>query len=129
VFRAADVIISNNVITDCAFSAIRANGSVNCQILGNNCRDLSEIAIFSEFDFSGSIIAQNIIDGTAQGISITNWNDGGHLAVCANNIVRNVWESSPTNPDTSPVGIALEADHTRDRPPHFFLPGFFLTSA
>jgi len=114
VFRAADVIISNNVITDCAFSAIRANGSVNCQILGNNCRDLSEIAIFSEFDFSGSIIAQNIIDGTAQGISITNWNDGGHLAVCANNIVRNVWKSSPTNPDTSPVGIALEADIVAD---------------
>ncbi|MFT6658716.1 MAG: putative secreted repeat protein (TIGR03808 family) [Maritalea sp.] len=110
VFRAADVIVSNNVITDCAFSAIRANGSVNCQIIGNNCRNLSEVAIFSEFDFSGSIVAQNIVDGAAQGISITNWNDGGHLAVCANNIVRNIWKTSPNNPDTIPVGIGVEAD-------------------
>jgi len=110
VFRAADVIVSNNVITDCAFSAVRANGTVNCQVIGNNCRNLSEVAIFSEFDFSGSIVAQNIIDGAAQGISITNWNDGGHLAVCANNIIRNIWASSPTNPDAIPVGIGVEAD-------------------
>ncbi|GLQ17909.1 TIGR03808 family TAT-translocated repetitive protein [Maritalea porphyrae] len=110
VFRSADVIVANNVITDCTFSAVRANGTVNCQIVGNNCRNLSEVAIFSEFEFSGSIVAQNIIDEAAQGISITNWNDGGHLAVCANNIVRNIWAKSPTNPDTSPVGIGLEAD-------------------
>ena len=110
VFRSADVIVANNVITDCAFSAIRANGTVNCQIIGNNCRNLSEVAIFSEFDFSGSIVAQNIVDGAAQGISITNWNDGGHLAVCANNIVRNIWKTSPNNPDTVPVGIGVEAD-------------------
>ena len=110
VFRAADVIVSNNVITECAFSAVRANGTVNCQIIGNNCRNLSEVAIFSEFDFAGSIVAQNIIDGAAQGISITNWNDGGHLAVCSGNIIRNIWKSSPTNPDSVPVGIGVEAD-------------------
>ncbi|MGJ8526941.1 TIGR03808 family TAT-translocated repetitive protein [Maritalea sp.] len=110
VFRAADVIVSNNVISDCAFSAIRANGTTNCQIIGNNCRNLSEVAIFSEFDFAGSVVAQNIIDEAAQGISITNWNDGGHLAVCSGNIIRNIWKSSPTNPDTVPVGIGVEAD-------------------
>jgi len=110
IYRAGDVVVSNNVITDCAFSAIRANGTKNCQIIGNNCRDLYEVAIFSEFEFDGSIVAQNIIDGTAQGIAITNWNDGGRLAVCANNIVRNVWSKSPNNPDTVPVGIGIEAD-------------------
>lgn len=110
VFRSGGVIVSNNVISDCAFSAVRANGTRNCQIVSNNCKNLSEVAIFSEFDFSGSIVAQNIIDEAAQGISITNWNDGGHLAICANNLVRNIWPSSPTNPDTVPVGISVEAD-------------------
>lgn len=46
IFRSSDVIVANNVITDCSFSAIRANGTVNCQIMGNNCRNLSEVAIF-----------------------------------------------------------------------------------
>ena len=110
VFRAADVIVSNNSITECGFSAVRANASINCQIIGNNCRNLYEVAIFSEFEFNGSLIANNIVDEAAQGISITNWNDGGHLAICANNIVRNIWSKSPNNPDTTPVAIAAEAD-------------------
>ena len=110
VFRAGDVIVSNNVIVECAFSAVRANASLNCQIISNNCRNLYEVAIFSEFGFSGSIIANNQIDATAHGISITNLDDNGYLAVCANNIVRNIWTKSPYNPDTFPVGILAEAD-------------------
>ncbi len=109
-YRADNVVISDNVISECAFSAVRLNGTRDCQITGNNCTNLSEVAIFSEFDFSGSIINNNIIDQAAQGIAITNFNDGGRLAVCANNIVRNIWTGSPTNPETTPVGIGIEAD-------------------
>ncbi|TDQ63863.1 putative secreted repeat protein (TIGR03808 family) [Maritalea mobilis] len=110
VFRAQNVIVANNVISDCGFTAVRANGTRNTQILGNNCQRLGEVAIFSEFGFSGSLISNNLIDEAATGISITNYNDGGYLAVCSNNIVRNIWEKSPNNPDTIPLGIAAEAD-------------------
>ena len=37
VFRAGSVMVSNNRITDCAFSAIRSNSGSNCQMIGNSC--------------------------------------------------------------------------------------------
>jgi uncharacterized secreted repeat protein (TIGR03808 family) len=110
VFNADEVIVANNSISDCAFSAIRANTTNNTIIEGNICTQCQEAAIFSEFAFSGSIIANNIIDQAATGIAITNFDDDGRLAVCSGNIVRNIWPSSPTNPDTVPLGIFAEAD-------------------
>ena len=45
------------------------------------------------------------------GISITNFNEGGRLATCTSNIVRNLLNGSTTNPDLeTPYGIAAEAD-------------------
>ena len=110
VFRAGSVVVADNVIHDCAFSAVRLNATENCQVTGNLCSALKEVAIFSEFGFSASIIADNIIDGAAEGISITNFDSGGRLATCSGNILRNIYPSSPTNPDTVPVGISAEAD-------------------
>ncbi len=37
VFRAANVIVRNNIIRRAAFSAIRGNAAANIQIIGNNC--------------------------------------------------------------------------------------------
>jgi len=110
VFRAGAVSITGNTVTGAQFSAIRLNATDDCQVVGNTCLDCQEVAIFSEFGFSGSVIANNIVDGAAQGISITNFNEGGRLATCIGNIVRNIFPHSPVNPDTVPVGIAAEAD-------------------
>ena len=110
VFRADGVIVANNVASDVDFSAVRLNSTKDCLVRGNVGSECREVAIFSEFAFSGSVIAENIIDGAAAGISITNFNDGGRLAVCQGNIVRNIYPSSPTNPDTRPFGIFAEAD-------------------
>jgi len=110
VFRADGAIIANNHIADCAFTAVRLNGSRNAQVSGNLCRDSGEVAIFSEFEFSGSVIANNIVDGAAAGISITNLDAGGQLAVCTGNIVRNIAPRSEVNPDTTPYGIYAEAE-------------------
>lgn len=110
VFRADGVIVSDNSISGCTFSAVRLNATNNCQIRGNTCLNSGEVAIFSEFEFSGSVIASNIVDGAAAGISMTNYIDNGRLAVCTGNIVRNITPSSATNPDTWPYGIAAEAD-------------------
>lgn len=109
-FRTGGVVIEGNVIDDCAFSAVRLNATRNAIVRGNQCHNLQEVAIFSEFEYDGSIIADNIVDEAAQGIAITNLDTGGHLATCSGNIVRNIWPASPTNPDTTPVGIGVEAD-------------------
>lgn len=111
IFRADGVTVSDNHISDCAFSAVRLNTTNNTQIVGNTCLDCREVAVFSEFAFTGSIIAGNIIDRAAAGISMTNYNDGGRLAACTGNIVRNLHPGSETNPDLdTPYGIAAEAD-------------------
>lgn len=110
VYRAGEVTIADNHITDCAFSAIRVNGAHDNLIRGNTCRSLGEVAIFSEFDFSGSVIADNVVDTAAAGISMTNFDHDGRLATCSGNIVRNILAASPTNPDTSPYGIGAQAD-------------------
>ena len=110
VYLADEVVVADNHISDCAFTAVRLNTTRNCQVSGNICRTSGEVAIFSEFGFSGSIIADNIIEGAATGISITNLDTGGHLAVCSGNIVRNISPKSEVNPDTVPVGIYVEAE-------------------
>jgi uncharacterized secreted repeat protein (TIGR03808 family) len=109
-FRADGVMVSDNVVSDCDFSAVRANTTKDAIIRGNQIADCREVAIYSEFAFSGSQISGNVIDGAAAGISITNSKEGGRLAVCANNIVRNIFEHSPTNPAVRPYGIGAEAD-------------------
>lgn len=112
VFRAGGVVISDNVVTDCAFSAIRSNSGGNVRIGGNSCLRSGETAIYSEFAFEGAVITDNIVDGAANGISIVNFNEGGRMGVCAANLVRNLSEKGPY-PADSPgfgVGITVEAD-------------------
>lgn len=113
-FRAGNVIISGNVVSDCAFTAIRANSSSNLQITGNTCSRSGETGIYSEFSFEGAILSNNLVDGSANGISIVNFNEGGRMAVCSNNIVRNLSTTGPytADPPGFGVGISAEADTT-----------------
>jgi uncharacterized secreted repeat protein (TIGR03808 family) len=112
VFRAGGVMIAQNVVRDCAFSAVRNNAGDDVQILGNSCTDLGEVAIYAEFTFEGCIIANNLVDRANVGVSITNFNEGGRLAVASGNIVRNL--SRRFNPAKGAYdggsGIAVEAD-------------------
>ena len=112
VFRAANVIVSNNIVSDLAFSAIRANSASNIQIANNTCIGSGETGIYSEFSFEGAVINGNIVDGAANGISIVNFNEGGRLAICSANIVRNLVNKGPyeQEPPGFGVGISVEAD-------------------
>ena len=112
VFRADNVMVSNNTIEDCAFSAIRSNSGSNVQITGNHCRRSGETALYSEFQFEGAIISGNVVDGATMGISIANFNEGGRLAVCSGNLVRNLKTVGPYPPDEPGygMGISIEAD-------------------
>ena len=111
VFRAGNVIVRGNVIRTAAFSAIRGNAAANIQIVGNNCVGLGEVAIYSEFGFEGAVIADNVVDGAALGVSVTNFNNGGRLASVHGNLVRNVGPRRPgTPPNGAGLGIGVEAD-------------------
>jgi uncharacterized secreted repeat protein (TIGR03808 family) len=112
IFRAHSVIVSGNRVADCAFTAVRANSANNVHITGNNCSRLGEVGIYSEFSFEGAMIANNVVDKAATGISVTNFNEGGHLAVISGNIVRNLTGKGPypVDPPGFGVGIGVEAD-------------------
>lgn len=113
VYQAHGVTVSQNRIADCAFTAIRANSSDNVAIIGNNCARLGEIAIFCEFAFEGAVIANNIIDSAASGISVANFNEGGRIAVVSGNVIRNLTGVGPYPPDVAAgfgIGLWIEAD-------------------
>jgi uncharacterized secreted repeat protein (TIGR03808 family) len=113
IFRAGNVIVRGNRIRNAAFSAVRGNAASNLQIVGNTCTGLGEVALYAEFGFEGALIAHNIVDGAALGVSVTNFNQGGRLAVVQGNVIRNLSNKRPpgTDPnDLAGVGIGIEAD-------------------
>lgn len=112
VFRAGDVLVSDNVIADCAFSAVRNNSGDGVQILGNQASDCGEVAIFTEFAFEGAIVSSNRITRAAHGIVSTNLNDGGRLAIVSGNLVRDLFRIPPVLDDGPPSswGIFVEAE-------------------
>jgi len=106
IFRADSVQITGNRITNCEFTAIRGNAASNLQIIGNSCARLGEVAIYAEFGFEGALIANNLIDRAATGISVTNFNEGGRMAVIQGNMVRNLFLRNGKRG----TGIGVEAD-------------------
>ncbi len=113
VFRAANVIVRGNRIKDCAYTAVRGNAASNIHIEGNSIVDVREVALYAEFGFEGAVIANNTVDGAAIGVSVTNFNEGGRLAVVQGNLIRNLLPKLPAGNDPGEVGgigISVEAD-------------------
>ncbi len=109
-FSAGGVSIANCRISDCAYSAIRGNAASNIQMLGNQAYRSGEVALYAEFGFEGAMIANNIVDGAAAGISVTNFNEGGRLAVVQGNMLRNLARREHEPVDKRGEGITVEAD-------------------
>ncbi len=111
--KANGVIVSDNRIDDCAFSAIRCFSSDGLAITGNVATRLREMAFYVEFAFEGAVVANNLIDGAVGGISLTNFFEhGGRLGTISGNVVRNI-VGGPAYPDGNlqiGSGIAAEAD-------------------
>lgn len=108
VFRAANVMVEGNRIRNCVFSAVRGNSASNLHIRGNAVSNAGEVALYAEFGFEGAVISGNTVDGAATGISITNFNNGGRLAVCQGNLIRNITRGDVKNGQGA--GIFVEAD-------------------
>jgi len=113
VFRAANVIVQGNRIRGCAFSGVRGNAASNLQVVANNVTDVGEVALYAEFGFEGAVIANNVVDGAALGVAVTNFKQGGRFAVVQGNVIRNLVPRRPagTDPnDGAGIGIGVEAD-------------------
>lgn len=110
VFRAGGVLVEGNRITDCAYSAVRANAASNIAMVANSCARIGEVALYAEFGFEGALIAANLVDGAAAGISVTNFNEGGRLAVVQGNLIRNLVRREAELIDKRGEGITVEAD-------------------
>lgn len=110
VFRASSVLVSGNRIADCAYSAVRGNAASDIAIVGNHCSRLGEVALYAEFGFEGALIASNLVDGAACGVSVTNFNEGGRLAVVQGNLIRNIVRREAEPVDKRGEAIAVEAD-------------------
>ncbi|MFM1816188.1 MAG: hypothetical protein RLZ98_2883 [Pseudomonadota bacterium] len=110
VFRAGNVLVTNNRISDCAYTAIRGNAASNFQVLGNSASRLGEVAIYAEFGFEAAIIANNLIEHAATGVAVTNFDHGGRLAVVQGNLVRHLVRREHEPVDKRGDGITVEAD-------------------
>ncbi|WP_420971728.1 TIGR03808 family TAT-translocated repetitive protein [Bradyrhizobium sp. B120] len=112
-FRAGNVIVRGNRISNCDFSAVRGNSASNIHITDNSVSNVREVALYSEFAFEAAVIANNTVDGAAIGVSVCNFNEGGRIAVVQGNIIRNLLPKRPvgTDPnDGAGIGIYVEAD-------------------
>lgn len=110
VFRAGGALVEANRIVDCAYSAVRGNAASNIQIVANTCERIGEVALYAEFGFEGALIASNVIDRAASGIAVTNFNEGGRLAVVQGNLIRNLVRREHEPQDKRGDGITIEAD-------------------
>jgi uncharacterized secreted repeat protein (TIGR03808 family) len=112
VFRAGNVSVTDNQISDCRFSAVRGNGAGNIRIADNSCLRLGETAIFSEFEFQGAVISGNVIDDAGHGINAVNLDVGGRLASITGNLVRNLRPDAAYLPGEGGfgTGISVEAE-------------------
>jgi uncharacterized secreted repeat protein (TIGR03808 family) len=111
--QANGVVIADNRVDDCLFSAIRCFSSDNVQVSGNVATRSGEVAIYLEFAFEGAAVSANLVDGAGYGISFANFLEhGGRLATCSGNIVRNVTgrPAYSGSPPDSGAGISAEAD-------------------
>ncbi len=109
VFRAAGVTISDNVITGCAYSAIRDNAGDDCRIIANRCENIGEVAIFVEFRFRNAQVRDNHIRHASAGISITNMREGGRGAIVTGNVIRDIAPRIASE-DVLGYGIWAEAE-------------------
>ncbi len=111
--KANGVVIADNRVDDCAFSAIRCFSSDNIAVTGNVATNSGEMALYVEFAFEGAIVANNLIDGANGGISFANFMEhGGRLGSCSGNVVRRI-RGGPPYPDgnlQNGAGISAEAD-------------------
>jgi uncharacterized secreted repeat protein (TIGR03808 family) len=118
IYRAGRVQAAHNIISDCAYTAIRANEASNIQMIANSAMRIGEVALYVEAaderagaaGFEGAVLSANVVDDAATGLVVTNFNNGGRLAVIQGNLIRNLKRREHEPVDKRGEAIAVEAD-------------------
>ncbi len=122
------MMVEGNRISDSAFSGVRMNGCSDVQIANNAIDRSGETGIMVEcpqtdgktpngLGYEGGVIANNIVSGAAEGVSVTNGWYGGRRVSINGNQVRSIARKSFRTSDpnwpryaTYGDGIYAEAD-------------------
>jgi uncharacterized secreted repeat protein (TIGR03808 family) len=91
------VVIENNVIERCSYTAVRNTGGWGVVVAENRCRTFREKAMYAEFGFRDATFRNNVIHDCGAGISATNYAGpgDGDRALILGNVVTGVKEAHP----------------------------------
>ncbi|GLK57487.1 putative secreted repeat protein (TIGR03808 family) [Methylopila capsulata] len=118
----SNVVVAQNEIHDCAFTAVRLNGCTRARVVQNHCDKHGEVAIYIEGFGNGRqiandgydvVVSDNVINDAGVGVAIANIDYSGRLGVISNNIIRRISKrtvaAGTPNQYTSPgKAIAVE---------------------
>lgn len=118
----SNVVVAQNEIYDCAFTAVRLNGCTRSRVSQNHCDKHGEVAIYVEGFSNGRqiandgfdvVVSDNVINDAGVGVAIANIDNSGRLGVIANNVIRRISKrtvaAGTANQYTSP-GKAIAAE-------------------
>lgn len=95
VWGAGSVRIERNVIRRCAYSAVRNNAGHSVEVIGNDCRDFGEKAMYAEYGARNSTFRDNRIENAGAGIAVANADRGTDGALVAGNLIVGMRPSRP----------------------------------
>lgn len=112
VWGAGSVRIERSIIRRCAYSAVRNNAGHFVEVIGNDCRDFGEKAMYAEYGARNSTFRDNRIENAGAGIAVANADRGTDGALVAGNVIVGMRPSRP-DPDFGPdmlwlTGILVE---------------------
>lgn len=96
VWGASGISVARNRIARCAYSAVRNNAGHSVSVLGNDCRDLGEKAMYAEFGAKNATFRDNHIENAGAGIAVANADHGTDGALVSGNTIIGM---KPNRPD------------------------------
>ncbi|MEK4032744.1 TIGR03808 family TAT-translocated repetitive protein [Methylocystis sp. IM3] len=88
--------IERNRISRCAYSAVRNNAGRFVEVIGNDCRDFGEKAMYAEYGAKNATFRDNRIENAGAGIAVANADHGTDGALVSGNVILGM---RPTRPD------------------------------
>lgn len=101
VYGGHSVRVENNRIRRCAYTHVRNNAAVNCEVVGNDCVNCGERSMYAEFGAKNSTFRNNRIEDVGSGIGVANPERGTDGAIVEGNTIIKMTERHP-DADFSP---------------------------
>ncbi|MGJ0507809.1 MAG: TIGR03808 family TAT-translocated repetitive protein [Methylocystis sp.] len=106
VWGAGVVRVERNRILRCAYSAVRNSGGHSLSVIGNDCRDLGEKAMYAEYGAKHSTFRDNRIESAGAGVAVANADHGTDGALVAGNVILRMTPNRP-DPEFGPAMLWL----------------------